>query len=445
MLNIRAFAIAAVIALWAVPSYAQTVNSVISEGRALLESEQTQAAFDVFREQESKFAGNPQFDYWFGVTAFRAGEPFEASVALERVIANQPRHAGARLELVAVYIQLNQLTPAERQLDYLGGLNAPPQARIAMRRFREVIAERREQANQDPQMIMLSLDTGYDSNFLNYPDSFDLFAGTILQGIAVLEADDTMYNTIRGVYYKRWNQEDGSYLETSATGQSRKNHNSEASIFDTTIVQAAATVGMPIDMTSELRFGAEVAQLWLDNDRYRTHSGVSVGVRKALSQRSIFNVDLGYSEYNHAEQRNNFTSWDIDASYIYTVSERLRLRPQFQAIWETMSREPTRQGGAANNYSLSLTADWALNASHQISSSIGYERKEFDQLGFSVFNRGQAAIREDDSYRLRLEWRWDINQHWRTTFFAQVREQDSTVNFFDLDQNLVQGSISYVF
>ena len=65
---------------------------------------------------------------------------------------------------------------------------------------------------------MISLDTGYDSNYLNYPDSFDLFAGTILEGIAVLEADDTMYNSLRGVYFKRYQEKTGAYFGNQRNG-----------------------------------------------------------------------------------------------------------------------------------------------------------------------------------------------------------------------------------
>lgn len=441
----KAIYAAMLVTFLAFPVQGQTVSETITQGRDLLESQQADEAFSLFKARENELAGDVSFDYWFGVAAFRAGDPFEASVALERVIARQPRHAGARLELVAVYIQLNQLTSAERQLDYLERLNAPPQARQAMQRFRDAIAERREQAQQDPQMIMISLDTGYDSNFLNYPDSFDLFAGTILQGIAVLEADDTMFNSLRGVYYKRFNSESGAYLETSVVGQSRKNHNSAASVFDTNALQAAGTVGLPLNTTTEMRFGAEVAQLWLDNERYRTHTGLTLGVRKTLSQRSLLNLNLSFKEFNHAAERNNYSSWAFDSSYIYSVSETLRLRPQFNAEFESVSRDPTRQGGSANRYQAQVTADWSILANQTIATTIGYDRREFDDLGFSVFNRGQAEIRKDDSWKARVEWRWQMNSHWKASLFAQVREQTSTIEFFDLDQTLVQGSISYVF
>ena len=81
-------------------------------------------------------------------------------------------------------------------------------------------------------------------------------------------------------------------------GQMRVNHNSEASIFDTTMLHAAATVGVPVNNRTELRFGGEVANLWLDNTRYRTQSGISLGARHAVSQRSAIHVTGSYREFN---------------------------------------------------------------------------------------------------------------------------------------------------
>ena len=67
--------------------YAQTttLNATVTEGRALLQQQRAQEAFAVFKAQENIFAGDTNFDYWLGVAAVRAGELFEASVALERV------------------------------------------------------------------------------------------------------------------------------------------------------------------------------------------------------------------------------------------------------------------------------------------------------------------------------------------------------------------------
>lgn len=421
------------------------VTQLIQEGQQLLSQQRATQAFALFREQEPEFAGITQFDYWYGVAAVRAGEPFEASVALERAIATQPNHAGARLELVAVYIQLNRLNAAERQLDFLERLNPPPRAKEAMSRFRDVIAQRRSQATEGMRIVSLSLDTGYDSNYLNYPDSFDLFADTILEGIAILEADDTTYNNLRAAYWQRFSFDQASYFEASLMGQMRVNHNSEASIFDTTVIHAMGTFGTKLNGSSEIRLSVEHAQLWLDNDRYRYHTGFSLNWRQQLNTKNELHLTGAYRTFQFQQGRNDYYSWSGDIEWRHTLSQRLRLRTRAGAEAESVVAEPTRQGGDLTKYFLVGHLDFTVGAKSQLLTTIGYESQKYDRPGFAVFNRGVAEVRDDDSWRTRVEWIYQPSRHWRLSLFGQYREQTSSISFFDLDQTLVQGSVTYVF
>ncbi len=445
--------VAVVMAMQAAPAFAQSQSSpaamalpqVIQQGRDQLSTQRADQAFALFREYEPFHAGNPQFDYWYGVAAVRSGEPFEASVALERVIAKQPQHAGARLELVAVYIQLNQLDSAERQLDVLDTLNAPTRAQEAIDRFRIIVGQRREQKSENPQFISLSIDMGYDSNYLNYPDSFDLFANTILQGLAILEADSTTYTNVRGMAWKRWNAPDGAFLEGSLLAQARINHNSAARIFDTNIIHGALFVGSRIGSGSELRFGLEGSQLWLDNTSYRSQTGINIGWKTNLNKTHELLANGAFREFRFHESRNDYIAWSGDVEWRYTLSPLVRLRAKAGTDVELVVKEVTRQGGDATKLFMSAHADFFFSQGNQILTTLGYENQEYSDNGFAVFNHGQAAIRSDNSIRARVEWIYMPSQHWRFSVFGQYRTQSSSIDFFKLDQSLVQGSVSYVF
>ncbi len=422
-----------------------TLPQTVQQGRELLNNQRPDQAFKLFRQQESFHAGNPQFDYWYGVAALRNGKAIEASVALERVIAQQPLHAGARIELVAVYIQLNQFDAAERQLDFLEGLNAPIRAQEAMERFRTVIAQRRTGATNNPHLYTLSLDVGYDSNYLNYPDSFDLFANTILQGLAILEADSTTYTNLRGMAWKRWNLPAGSFVEGSLMGQMRRNHTSEARIFNTAIIHSMLSVGTRVGNSSELRMGIEASHLRLDNSPYRTHSGFSIGFQTRLDSMNELLLNGAFRQFRFDESRNDYTSWSGDAELRHTLNKTVRLRSKIGADYEYVTREITRQGGDSHKLFANVHADFVLSQHHQVLTTLGYERQRYSNEGFAVFNRGKAAIRSDNSLRARAEWVYMPTLKWRYSLFGQYRDQRSSIGFFGLDQSLVQGSVTYVF
>lgn len=445
------FVIIVIMATQVVPAVAQpssagmSVAHIIQKARDQLSDKRAAEALSLFRQYEPIHAGDPQFDYWYGVAAMRSGEPFEASLALERVIAIQPQHAGARLELVAVYIQLSQLDAADRQLDFLGNLNAPARAQEAINRFRTIVTQRRQKAAENPHLLTLSIDMGYDSNYLNYPDSFDLFANTILQGLAILEADSTTYTNLRGMAWKRWNAPDGTFFESSILGQSRLNHNRAARVFDTNMLHGSLAVGSRVGRDSELRFGLEASQLWLDSSSYRTQTGINIAWKTHLNKNLEFLANGAFREFRFNESRNDYVSWSGDIEWRYNLNSKLRLRSKAGAETEQVTKTITRQGGDAIKLFISAHADFFLSQSNQILTTIGYEKQEYSDKGFAVFNLGQAAIRTDDSFRARVEWIYMPSKRWRFSMFSQYRSQSSSIDFFELDQSLVQGSLTYVF
>lgn len=435
----------AVLAQTATPAAAPPLTQVVQQGRALLTQQETAQAIALFETYESVYAGQPQFDYWYGVAAIRHGQPFQASLALERVIAIQPLHAGARLELVAAYIQLEQYDAAELQLNHLDTLNAPPRAQQAMDRFRDAIAQRRARKVENPSLYSLSLDAGYDSNYLNYPDSFDLFADTVLEGLAILEADGTSYNNLRGLAWKRWNGKQGMFVEASLLGHMRINHNSEASIFDTRIVHGKFSFGTQLRHNSELKLGVEASHLWLDNDPYRTHTGLHAGWKSQISDTSELLINGAFREFRFEQRRNDYVAWSGDIEWRKALSGQLRWRNKAGGVHESVTHEVTRQGGNARKLFISTHFDYSLSANSQLLSTLGYENHKYAQQGFAVFNHGQAEIRDDNSIRARLEWIYKPSEHWRFSVFGQYRNQGSSIDFFELDQSLVQGSVTYVF
>ena len=57
------------------------------------------AAWEMATRMEPEHAGDPEFDFWYGLAARAAGQRQQAVFAFERVVANQPGNARAKLEL----------------------------------------------------------------------------------------------------------------------------------------------------------------------------------------------------------------------------------------------------------------------------------------------------------------------------------------------------------
>jgi tetratricopeptide (TPR) repeat protein len=86
-----------------------------------------------------RLAGNPDFDYVYGVAALEAGHPAQASVALRRAIAARPDFHLARAELGRALAAMGDLAGAKREFETVRDVaGLPAMARDAM--GREVLA-----------------------------------------------------------------------------------------------------------------------------------------------------------------------------------------------------------------------------------------------------------------------------------------------------------------
>ena len=118
--------------------------------RARLQAGEHQAVLDELRSLEFDFAGEPEFDYLFGVSAIRAGEVNVGAFALERVLAVSPSHIGARFELAMSYVLLGNFEVGIKELEkLLARENLPEsQRQIVLAHLSRIEGElrRREQA-----------------------------------------------------------------------------------------------------------------------------------------------------------------------------------------------------------------------------------------------------------------------------------------------------------
>jgi len=232
-----------------------TLNAHLQVAQQHIQAADYSTALQQLQALERDYAGIARYDYWYGVAALRTGQASLAALALERAVLTDPNHAGAQLELAAAYLALNRLDRAEQQLAIVEGFNPPPAARQAINEYRAIIAERRAQAAAGTHLLVLSVDGGYDSNYLNYPSSFDLFENTFLAGLAVLEADETLFTNVRGIWLFQQQLDAQQFIEASVAGQLRSNQETAAKAFDTGIMQAALSYGRKLDDANTVRYG----------------------------------------------------------------------------------------------------------------------------------------------------------------------------------------------
>lgn len=89
-----------------------TYEDVMREAVALHRARRYKDAMTLLSTYESEFAGDPYFDYQFGISAIEAGEPVVAQQALERAVLVKPDFAGAWVDLALAHARLGEVETA---------------------------------------------------------------------------------------------------------------------------------------------------------------------------------------------------------------------------------------------------------------------------------------------------------------------------------------------
>jgi len=159
--------------LLAFPVIAQEALDMEKASELVRNGRWTQAYEFLSPHQFSK-AGDPSFDYLFGLTALEAGHASVATFAFERVLAVDPNHGAARLDMGRAYFTLGDMARARREFDLAHALDPPPAARATMARYLSEM-EARENTPTTRATAYMEAGLGVDSNVTQGPSSSNVY------------------------------------------------------------------------------------------------------------------------------------------------------------------------------------------------------------------------------------------------------------------------------
>ena len=161
--------IALALAVPVAPAFANP--EVIENARRLLNQSNPKQAYADLMKHEAELAGNIDYDYLLGVAALDSGKIDDAIVAFERVLAVNPNHAGAQMDLARTYFMAGSYDLAEAAFKQLADSNPPAVAKQTINRYLEAIENRKRQTTAGWSGYA-ELGIGYDTNITGVPSDF---------------------------------------------------------------------------------------------------------------------------------------------------------------------------------------------------------------------------------------------------------------------------------
>lgn len=140
----------------------ESLRKLLESAAAASSSGRAADAHRLLAAREDEFIGDPAFDYALGRAALEDGRPDRATLAFSRVLAVDPSHAGAAIDMARAYLALGNREQAVATLRALLALAPPPETRA---RLEEMLAQ--AETGPAPRRFVrghLSATIGRDSN-----------------------------------------------------------------------------------------------------------------------------------------------------------------------------------------------------------------------------------------------------------------------------------------
>ena len=117
-------------------------EKLLDEAEALMKAGKPDLAYKLLEPFEFDRAGEVRFDYLIGIAALDSGKPDKATLAFERVLAEDPNYAGARLDMARAYYQLGDIQRAKTEFGTVLEQNPSDAARATIQKYLDEIAAR---------------------------------------------------------------------------------------------------------------------------------------------------------------------------------------------------------------------------------------------------------------------------------------------------------------
>ena len=146
---------------WVGQAFADDVD--LKKARELIDGGKSAEAYSMLAPQEELLSGDQDFDYLLALAALDSGQLEKSITIFDRILAVNPKFAGARVDLARAYFALGSLDLARQEFDTVQHQNPPQGVLDGIKKYMDLIEERtRPKKNSLTAYAEASL--GHDSN-----------------------------------------------------------------------------------------------------------------------------------------------------------------------------------------------------------------------------------------------------------------------------------------
>lgn len=410
-------------------------SALAQDIEALLNSGEHAKAYELGQQQLPEMAGDPQFDFWFGLAALENGRPQEAIFAFERALEEQPWNQRLRVELARAYFDVGNYEQAKVLFEAVLAVDPPPQVKTNIQKYLDLL-NRNQEARTHSFTKSVQVRAGMDSNINS---ATEIRTVTLPIGITLPLSDasrETGDDFIEGqldLDYARLMHKELA-LFTGLTIKSR--HNSDYSAFDTNELGLRLGVGWTA-WNGNLRIPLQWQLLELDRKTYRENYSLGLEWSRIWQSGYQFGVFAQRGKMKYPDQPASDADLTLGGG---GWGYRFQRVPVMLALSAYSAAEDAQLQYLGRDYSgVRLGAQWK-QGTHQFDLSWSGQESKYAAVQ-PIFGKVR-----DDSYSLvTLSWVWSLRPGWQIAFNVEAANNKSNIDLYAYDRNQIYLSEKYSF
>lgn len=416
----------------------------------LVQAERFQEAYQLAELLFDDFAGEPEFDFLYGLAARNSGNHQSAIFAFERVILNRPTELRARVALAVAYYELNNFKAA--QTEFSKALALKPNQSVIKRINQYIeLMDNKIMRSREHFYGSLTAGIGHDSNVnsgLGDDSKLVPILGTPLEATFAVASDSQAQIKANLSYDHPMTKTDTAF---ASVGASKTTYQEQKDFVKRTLDVSAGYRGA-VELFS-YQVVAYAQPFWLATDKYQDSYGMSANALFAVGESDSIVLGTNLARIDNV----NDDSLDLNQAGV-NVSYKIRSgysQHQFKvgvAAERVKTFDEISKRNERNVYSLGYNYITFLGTSLQLYGGVDVRisQHQHEDLKFFVLNEDGSSSafypqREDESFNYSLGLDWYFASDWVWQNSVRYSDKQSNVEIYDYDRELYTSSVQYRF
>lgn len=412
------------------PGFADTV---VDQGRQLLDEGKGRAAWELLESRESERAGDTYYDFLLGLAALEVGENTRAVFALERVLALDPSNLRARAEIARAYLALGEAETARQEFETVRRQGVPADVSLTLERY-IAAAKRMEKGERATLNGYVEAQFGYDSNVNAGPNRSSI---TFPSGFSVplppdVKANEDVFAQLgAGANASLPVNANLSFL-AGVSGSSRGNFDKGQFNIGSADANAGAVVSLGRNV---LTLMGQAGLVTLESSNYRSVFGVTGQWQHNLDARNQVSIFGQYAEMNYLTNRQRDVTRRLGGiSYAHMWREGAVAFGSAYLLNESPER-PHNSQHRFDGYGMRLGGRLSVDEKTIFFGGVSYERRAYAKALPADLGR------QDDQYGVVLGATHAIASDWTLTPQLSLTFNRSNLELNDYHREVVSLAI----